>query len=114
MGYVAKHRHAPVSPRKARLIVDLVRGESVNDALGILRVQPQRAARMLEKVIMSAQANAQVQGVNDVDGLEVTKAFVDEGMTIKRWRPRARGSAAPILKRRSHICVELEVRKKGS
>lgn len=108
--YVAKHMHAPVSPRKARLIADMIRGKDVSDALNTLNLQPQRAAKMLLKVIRSAQANAEVQGVTDVDELYVTKAWVDEGATLKRWRPRARGSAAPILRRRSHLCVELGLR----
>lgn len=110
MGYIAKHRYAPISARKARLIVDLVRGRSVDDALGILSVQPQRAAKMLRKVIRSAQANAEDRGVADVEGLFVARAWVDEGVRLKRWRPRARGRATPILRRRSHICVELDTR----
>lgn len=110
MAYSAKHRHSPVSARKARLVVDLVRGQSVSDALNTLKLQPQRAAKLFYQVIRSAQANAENQGVADVDTLVVSKAWVDEGMTLKRWRPRARGSAAPILRRRSHLCVELDVR----
>ncbi len=111
MGYCATHRHAPVSARKARLLVDLVRGKNVSVALSVLRFQPQRAAKMLYKVIRSAQANAENQGVSDVDSLYVAKAFANEGATLKRWRPRARGSAAQILRRRSHISVELETRE---
>jgi large subunit ribosomal protein L22 len=111
MGYVAKHRYAPVSARKARLVVDLVRGRSVDEALGILAVQTQRAAKMLQKVIRSAQANAEDRGVSDVEGLYIARAWVDEGNRLKRWRPRARGRATPILRRRSHICVELETRE---
>lgn len=110
MGYVAKHRQAPVSPRKARRMVDLVRGKGVDEALSILAFQPQRSAAMLIRVIRSAQANAQVAGDVDIESLHVAKAWVDEGMVLKRWRARARGSADTILKRRSHICVELEPR----
>ncbi len=109
MPYIATHKHSPVSPRKARLIVDMIRGKNVNAALATLRFQPQRAARMVTKVLRSAQANAMNLGVNDPDSLYVSRAFVDDGVTIKRWRPRARGGAAPILRRRSHITVELDL-----
>lgn len=109
MPYVAKHCHAPVSARKARLIADMVRGMRVSDALATLFYQPQRAAKLLHKVVRSAQANAEDQGIADVDSLFLSKVWVDEGATLKRWRPRARGGAAPILRRRSHLCVELDV-----
>ena len=109
MGYVAKHRHAPVSAQKARLVVDLIRGKPVDEALGILRAQPQRAARFFEKVVASAQANAGDRGVNDVDGLVVAKAWVDEGLMFSRARPQARGRMFRIRHRHSHLCVELEV-----
>jgi len=108
MGYVAKHRHSPVSARKARLVVDLVRGKNVSEALSILHHSPRRAAKLLHKVILSAQANAEDRGISDPESLFVSKAFVNEGATLKRWRPRARGGAAQILRRRSHICVELD------
>lgn len=110
MGYVAKHRQAPVSPRKARRMVDLVRGKNVDEALNILAFQPQRSAVMLSRVIRSAQANAEVKGESNIEDLYVARAWVDEGMVMKRWRARARGSADTILKRRSHIGVELEAR----
>ncbi|MCD8139773.1 MAG: 50S ribosomal protein L22 [Planctomycetaceae bacterium] len=106
MGYVAKHRHAPIKAYKARLVIDLIRGKSVNDALNILRYKPQRAARMIEKVVRSAQANAEDRGVSGE--FFVTKAWVDEGFMMKRFRPRSRGGAAPYLRRRSHICVEVD------
>ncbi|MBN2711451.1 MAG: 50S ribosomal protein L22 [Planctomycetes bacterium] len=111
MPYSAKHKHAPVSARKARWIVDMVRGKGVSDALATLSLQPQRAAKLVFKVIRSAQANAENGGVSDVDNLFVSKIWVDEGMTLKRWRPRARGGAASVLRRRSHLCVELDVRQ---
>ena len=109
MGYVAKHRHAPIKAYKARLVIDLVRGKTVNDALNILRYKPQRAARMIEKVIRSAQANAEDRGASG--GFFISKAWVDEGFMMKRFRPRSRGGAAPYLRRRSHICIEVEVEK---
>jgi large subunit ribosomal protein L22 len=110
MPYVASHRHAPISPSKARLVADMIRGKSVDEALSALRLAPQRAARMLYKVVQSAQANAEDQGVNDVEGLYVARAYVDDAPRLKRWRPRSRGMASPILRRRSHLCVELDLR----
>ena len=109
MAYVAKHRHAPIKAYKARLVIDLIRGKTVNDALNILRYQPQRAARFIEKVVRSAQANAEDRGADGV--FYVSKAWVDEGFMMKRFRPRSRGGAAPYLRRRSHICVEVDVQK---
>ena len=108
MAYVARHRHAPMSAQKARLIATLVRGKNVGEALNVLRYQPQRAARFLEKVIQSAQANAEVQGVKDVEALVIAKVFVNEGVRLKRWQPGPRGHVMPIIKRRCHICVELD------
>jgi len=109
MPYKAMHRHAPVSARKARLVIDMIRGKNVSDALNILRFSPQRSAKMLYKVVQSAQANAENRGVEDVENLFVSKAYVNEGFTLKRFHPRARGSAAAILHRRSHLCVELDM-----
>ncbi len=109
MAFKAMHRHAPVSARKARLVIDMIRGRNVSEALNILRFAPQRAAKMIYKVVQSAQANAENQGVGDVESLYVSKAYVNEGFTLKRFHPRARGSAAAILHRRSHLCVELDV-----
>lgn len=108
MGYIAKHNYAPVSARKARLVIDLVRGKSVDDALSILRRQPQRSARFIEKVIKSAQANAEDRGEGNLDELVVAKAWVDGSYQIKRMHTRARGRSALIRKRRSHICIELD------
>ncbi len=107
MGYVAKHRHAPIKAYTARLVIDLIRGKSVNEALNILRYKPQRAARMIEKVLRSAQANAEDRGA--AGAFFVSKAWVDEGFMIKRFRPRSRSGVAPYLRRRSHICVEVDV-----
>jgi large subunit ribosomal protein L22 len=110
MAYLAKYRGAPISPRKARLIIDLIRGKDLGLALTTLKFAPQRAAKMLFKVLRSAQANAEDRGVNNVDDLYVSKAWVDEGFRIKRFRPRSRGMANPFVRRRSHLCVELDVR----
>jgi large subunit ribosomal protein L22 len=108
MPWKASHKHARISPRKARLVVDLIRDRQVRDALDILSFTKKRAARMVEKVLMSAVANADDQGEVDADELYVTEARVDEGPTIKRWQPKDRGRAHPILKRTCHILVEVD------
>ncbi|GGC99942.1 50S ribosomal protein L22 [Enterococcus wangshanyuanii] len=94
-----------VSPRKSRLVIDLVRGKSVADAISILKFTPNKAAGVIEKVLMSAIANAENNFDLDVENLVVSEAFVNEGPTMKRFRPRAKGSASPINKRTSHITV---------
>ena len=108
MAYMAKHRHARISPRKVRPLADLIRGKSADDALEILRFQPHRGARMLEKVLKSAIANAEDLRAASIRGLVVTDARVDGAGMIKRMRPRARGMAHVILKRMSHITVRLD------
>ena len=113
MGYIAKHNYAPISPRKARLIVDLVRGKSVDDALSALRRQPQRGARLLEKVVKSALANAEDRGEENVVNLKVWRAWVDESRRLWKMTPRARGRMVWICKRLCHIGVEL-VAQRGS
>ena len=107
----AVHRHARVSPRKARLVIDLIRGRHVNDAQDILRFTPKRASALIEKVLKSAIANANEQEA-DVRALWVAEARVDQGPYMRRWRPKDRGRAHPILKRLSHIIVEVEERGK--
>lgn len=94
------------SPRKVRLVVDLVRGKRVDDALAQLKFTPKRASEAIAKLIASAAANAEQQGVTSAD-LKISKISVDEGPTLKRFRPRARGMAARILKRTSQVQVEL-------
>lgn len=98
------------SPRKVRLIADLVRGKRVKDALTTLQFVDKRAAEPFAKVIKSAVANAKDQGKN-VENLRVSKVSVDKGITFKRIMPRARGSAGRINKRNSHITVELSETK---
>jgi large subunit ribosomal protein L22 len=112
MAFQASHRYARISPRKVRPLADLVRGKFADEALDILRYQPQRGARMLEKVIQSALGNAQDPDQNrgepvDVDNLVVSEARIDGGPMFKRIRPRARGMAFMIKKRMSHIHVTL-------
>lgn len=98
-----------VPPRKARLVVDLIRGQDVGQALTIVRYTPKRAARIVEKLLRSAMANAQHNdGVRDVERLFVKAATVDEGPRWKRWEPRAMGRATPIQKRTSHITIVLD------
>ena len=112
MAFQACHRFARISPRKVRPLADLIRGKFADEALAILRYQPQRGARMLEKVINSAlgsaQDPAQTRGKTvDVDNLIVTDARIDGGPMFKRVRPRARGMALMIKKRMSHIHITL-------
>lgn len=94
------------SPRKVRLVADLVRGKKVKDALNALNFVNKRAAEPFAKVIRSAAANAAQAGKNP-DNLIIKKVAVDKGTVYKRFMPRARGSASPINKRNSHITVEL-------
>jgi large subunit ribosomal protein L22 len=107
MAWEAKHRYARISPRKAKLIVDMVRGRRVQDALNILKFTPNTAATMVSKVITSAVANANEADAN-VDKLIVREARVDCGPVMKRWQPKDRGRAYKILKRTSHIVVVVE------
>ncbi|HAU39250.1 MAG TPA: 50S ribosomal protein L22 [Phycisphaerales bacterium] len=107
MAWQAKHRYARMSSRKVRLIADLIRGRDVQDALNILKFTPNRAAGMISKVLRSAVANAN-EAEADVESLFVREAFVDEGPTMKRWHPKDRGRAHPIMKRTSHITVVIE------
>jgi large subunit ribosomal protein L22 len=97
------------SPRKVRLLADLVRGKEIHEALETLHFVQKRASEPFSKVIKSAIANAKSQGV-DISKLVVKKVAVDKGTVLKRYMPRARGSAARILKRNSHISVELGIK----
>ena|SRR5436190_22897322 len=111
MAFTAKHRFARIAPRKARLIVDLIRGRDVDDAISMLRFAKQRASGMVEKVIRSAVANANEREVAPRGTLYVAKAWVDPGPIIKRFQPKDRGKAYPIKKRTSHLVVELDERE---
>jgi large subunit ribosomal protein L22 len=107
-------RFVRVPPRKARLVADLIRGQDVNTALVQVQVAKRQAARLVEKVLRSAMANAtQNHGVRDVDRLVVAEAFVNEGPTGKRIQPRAMGRAYRIRKRTSHITIVLREREEG-
>jgi len=105
MEVLAKHRYAQISPQKVRLVADQIRGLSVADAIDILTYSPKKAAGLVKKVLESAMANAEHNEGADIDELTVAKIFVDEGPTMKRISPRAKGRADRILKRSSHISV---------
>lgn len=105
MEVLAKHRYAQISPQKVRLVADQIRGLSVADAIDILTYSPKKAAGLVKKVLESAMANAEHNEGADIDELKVAKVFVDEGPTMKRIMPRAKGRADRILKRSSHISV---------
>ena len=96
-----------LSPQKARLVADLVRGKKVDEALNILKFSNKKAARVLKKVLDSAIANAENNAGADVDELKVKEIFIDEGPTMKRTMPRAKGSADRIKKRTSHVTVRV-------
>jgi large subunit ribosomal protein L22 len=110
MEAIAKLRNIRITPQKARRVVNLIRGKQATEALGLLKFQPQAASEPIYKVVASAVANAKVKGesqgaVIDEDDLVISQAFVDEGVTLKRFRPRAQGRAFRINKRTSHITV---------
>jgi len=107
----AKLSHLRISPRKVRLVADLVRGKSVSQALGLLSFTRKKAADPVQKLLKSAVANAaENDGIRDVDSLVIDRITVDEGPTLKRYMPRARGRATPIRKRTSHIQISLRER----
>ena len=122
---IARVRHIRVTPQKARRIVDVIRGKNAQEALAILKFAPQAASEPVYKLVASAIANARVKADNEnlrlnEDELVIAKAFVDEGATLKRFRPRAQGRAFRINKRTSHITIvlqsadELVAAKKGA
>jgi large subunit ribosomal protein L22 len=101
----ARVKYIRIAPRKVRLVVDLIRGKRVGEALAILRLTPRGASPVVEKVLKSAMANAQNNHNMDVNSLVVKEIFVDPGPTLKRFHPRAQGRAFSIMKRTSHITV---------
>jgi large subunit ribosomal protein L22 len=107
MEVAAKLKGAQISAQKARLVADQVRGLSVEQALNLLEFSPKKAAHIVKKVLDSAIANAENNEGADVDELKVSTIFVDEAMTLKRLRPRAKGRADRILKRTCHITVKV-------
>ena len=113
MAFRAVHKHARISARKVRRLADMIRGKFADEAIDILRYQPERGARMLEKVLKSALGNAQDPDQNPgknvrAENLLVTDAHVDGGPMFKRVRPQSRGQAFMVLRRSAHIVVELK------
>ena len=107
----ASATHIRIAPRKVRTVVDTVRGKSVSQALSILAFTRKKAALPVQKLLKSAVANAaENNGISDVDTLVIDCIMVDEGPTLKRYMPRARGRATPIRKRTSHIRIILRER----
>lgn len=107
METVAKLRGAPISAQKTRLVADLVRGKRVGQALNILTFTNKKAAHFVKKVLESAIANAEHNNGADVDELKVATIYIDEGVTLKRISPRAKGRADRISKRTCHITVKV-------
>jgi large subunit ribosomal protein L22 len=105
MQVAATLRYARVSPQKCRLVADTIRGKTVDEALRTLTFTPKKSARIVKKVLESAIANAENNEGADIDELRVAAVMVDEGPTMKRIRARAKGRAARILKRTSHITL---------
>jgi large subunit ribosomal protein L22 len=99
------------SPRKVRLLLDVVRGKSVNEAVAVLRFMPQAAARDVLSVVKSAAANAENNFQMAPDDLVITSIYANEGPTFKRFRAKARGQGTRILKRTSHITVVVDERE---
>ena len=100
-------RHVRISPRKLRLVVNLVKGKHVEEALKILRFNPRKGSRITEKVLQSAIANARETKGADVDRLWVTGGFVNMGRTLKRHMPQAQGRATPVEKKSAHLTILL-------
>lgn len=107
MEVTAKLRGARLSAQKARLVADQVRGKPVAEAINLLTFSPKKAAKLVKKVLQSAIANAEENNGMDIDELRVSTICVDEGMTLKRIKPRAKGRADRILKRTCHITVKV-------
>ena len=109
----AQARYVRVTPQKARRVIDLIRGMNASDAQAVLAFAPQAASEPIGKVLASAVANAANNHAMDARTLVVSEAFVDEGPTMKRIRPRAKGRADRILKRTSHVTIRVSDGIKG-
>lgn len=107
MEVAAKLRYARISPQKARLVADMIRGKDVGEALRVLTFTPKKSARILKKILESAIANAEHNHGADIDELKVSSVFVDEAPTFKRYMARAKGRGDRITKRNSHITVQV-------
>jgi large subunit ribosomal protein L22 len=104
----AKPSHVRITPMKARRVIDLIRDMPAQEALSVLKFAPQAASEPIAKVLASAIANAEHNFSLDPESLIISRAYVDEGPTLKRFRPRAQGRAYRIRKRTSHITIEVE------
>lgn len=102
-----------IAPRKVRLVIDSIRGKNVGEAIAVLRHTQRSASPVVEKVLDSAVANAEHNYEMDADNLMISEVFVNEGATLKRFRPRAQGRASQINKRTSHITVVVSEKKEG-
>jgi large subunit ribosomal protein L22 len=102
-----------IAPRKVRLVIDLIRGKDVGEAVAILRHTPKAASPVVEKLLNSAIANAEHNYEMEPNNLVISEAFVDEGVTLKRFRPRAMGRASKINKRSSHITIVVTEKQEG-
>jgi large subunit ribosomal protein L22 len=109
---IARARYVRATPMKVRRVVELIKGRNAREALAVLQFAPQAASEPVAKVLASAMANAENNLSLDPDTLWVSVAYVDEGPTLKRFRPRAQGRAYRIRKRTSHITIEVESRPK--
>jgi large subunit ribosomal protein L22 len=109
MSYQAIHRYARISPQKARLIADMIRGKRIDEAMTALQFSKKRAAWYFKAVLKSAIANAEEQDA-DVHALFVSESRVDQGPATKRWRPKDRGRAHPFKKHTSHLHVAVDQR----
>lgn len=109
----ATARMVRIAPRKARLVIDSIRGKDAAEAISILRFTNRGAAEAVEKVLMSAIANAEHNYDMNVEDLVIKEAYANEGPTLKRFRPRAQGAASKINKRTSHITVVVSEKKEG-
>lgn len=105
--YFSRVRNVRIAPRKVRLVLDLVRGKSVQDAVDTLKLLNKRSSPVLTKAIQSAIANAKAKATVDIDRLIVKTAYADGGAVMRRYLPRAQGRATPIRKRTSHIVIGL-------
>lgn len=106
-------KYIRISPRKVRQVVDLIRGKNIGEAIAILKFTPKRASDAVEKVVKSAVANAEHNLELNRDALYIAEAYVDQGPTLKRFKPRAMGRADLIRKKTSHITVVVAEKKEG-
>ncbi len=104
-------RYVRMTPRKVRMVIDLIRGRNVPEALTVLKYLPRAAAPVVEKVLNSAVANAGQQELGDPETLKVSRAYVDGGPVLKRFRARSMGRANPIHKRTSHVTIAVSPTK---